>query len=98
MAHALRLRGPLAGEPMADMFHVLLLVVATWMAFWSLATLRLAEIVPQRILYIVFLESSFVAALVLLRRGHLRRASLIYLAGIWIWATLVLTYAGTIRT
>ncbi len=48
-----------------------------------------------RIFNSVALEASYATALVLLRFGHFRRASLAYLAGTWIWGTLVcLSYGG----
>ncbi len=40
----------------------------------------------------LFLEASLVAALVLLRLGYFRRASMVHLAGIWIWATLIFIF------
>jgi signal transduction histidine kinase len=48
-----------------------------------------------RIFNTVVLAASYTTALVLLRLGHFRRASLAYLAGIWIWATLAcFSYGG----
>ena len=41
---------------------------------------------------------SYVTALVLLRLGHFRRASLAYLAGTWIWATLVCFSFGGVHS
>jgi signal transduction histidine kinase/CheY-like chemotaxis protein len=49
----------------------------------------------QRIFFPIVLEANYIIALVLLRLGHFRRASLGYLAGIWTWATLVsFSYGG----
>src|SRR5947199_2865629 len=64
------------------------------MAFWYAVTLNLAALVLARILYVPILEACLAAALILLRRGHLRPASLVYLAGIWVWATLAVSYIG----
>lgn len=98
VADALRLRGPLADDPTAQVLHVLLLVVAIWMAFWYAVTLNLAAIVLPRLLYVPILEVCLAAALILLQRGHFHGASLVYLTGIWLWATLIVTYIGTIRS
>lgn len=43
-------------------------------------------------------EACYAAALVLLRLGHFRRASLAYLAGTWIWATLVSSFFGGVHS
>src|SRR5947199_3054664 len=67
------------------------------MAFWYAVTLNLAALVLARILYVPILEVCLAAALISLRSGHFRRASLVYLAGIWLWATLAVSYVGTIR-
>ena len=40
MTHFLRLRGPLAADPAAQMFHIFLVVVGIWMTVSIIATLR----------------------------------------------------------
>ncbi|MEO8596031.1 MAG: ATP-binding protein [Candidatus Solibacter sp.] len=44
------------------------------------------------------LQASLAVALILLRLGQFRRASLVYLAGSWVWATAIMYAAGGIRT
>jgi hypothetical protein len=80
------------------MLHVLLVLLAIWLAAAFLFTLNLAPISFPRIFNPAVLEGSLVAALVLLRLGHLRRASLVHLWGIWMWATLSFLFFGGIRS
>ncbi|HEX6881545.1 MAG TPA: histidine kinase dimerization/phospho-acceptor domain-containing protein, partial [Terriglobales bacterium] len=94
----LRLRGPLAGDPTGQMFHVLLVLVAVWMAAGAVITLRLAPIAFERIFLPILLQASLAAALLALRMGRLRLASIIYLAGTWLWATTVMQASGGIYT
>ena len=92
------LRGPLAADQTARMLHVLLASLAVWIAAAFAATIRLAPVTLPRWLYALALEVSYVIALLLLRRGNFRRASLAYLTGVWIWATLICFSAGGIRS
>ncbi len=57
-----------------------------------------ARVSFPRIFSPLVLEASYVTALVLLRLGNFRRASLAYLVGTWIWATLVSYSYGGIRS
>ncbi len=86
------LRGPLAADQTARMLHVLLVTLAVWIAAGWVATIPFARVSFPRIFYTAVLEASYATALVLLRLGHFRRASLAYLAGTWIWATLVCSF------
>ncbi|HTT22409.1 MAG TPA: ATP-binding protein [Candidatus Sulfotelmatobacter sp.] len=95
---ALRLRGPLAADPTARMFHVLLVAIAVYMAVAALATLPLAPVTLSRLVNPVMLQASLIAALILLRLGEFQRASLVYLVGNWLWATSVVYISGGIRT
>ncbi len=89
------LRGPLADDQTARMLHVLLVTLVAWMAAGWVATIPFAQVSFPRIFNPLLLEANYGAALVLLRFGHFRRASLVYLAGTWIWATLVcFSYGG----
>lgn len=97
-AHALRLRGPLAADATAQMLHVLLLVVAVWMAFWAVVTLNQAPVTLPRIVFPAILQISLAAALILLRLGQFHRASLVYLGGTWLWTTLIIGYRAGIRS
>ncbi len=89
------LRGPLASDPRARMLHVLLVTLIVWVAAGWVATIPFARVSFPRVFYTALAEASYIGALVLLRLGHFRRASLTYLAGVWIWATLdCLSYGG----
>ena len=92
------LRGSLTGDQTAGMLHLLLATLAVWMACVWFATIPLARVSVPRISYPVILEASYIIALVLLRLGHFRSASLAYLAGTWIWATLVCYSYGGIHS
>jgi hypothetical protein len=70
LLHALRLRGPLAADPTAQMLHALVLTIAVWMAVGVIVTLNLAPITPVRLISPLALEASLVAAVILLRRGQ----------------------------
>jgi PAS domain S-box-containing protein len=83
------LRGTLATDQMARMLHVLLASILVWIAAVFFATIPFAPVSFPRIFNTFVLEAMYAIALVLLRFGHFRRASLAYLAGTWIWATLV---------
>jgi signal transduction histidine kinase/CheY-like chemotaxis protein len=77
------------------MLHVLLTALAVWFAAGWVATIPFARVNFPRIFSPIVLQASHIVALVLLRLGHFRRASLTYLTGIWIWATLIcFSYGG----
>ncbi len=80
------------------MLHVLLAALAVWLAAGWVATIPFAPLSFPRIFNPMVQESGYVAALVLLRRGHFRRASLTYLAGTWIWATLICFSFGGVHS
>ncbi len=89
------LRGSLAADPTARILHLLLATVAVWMAAGWVATIPFATKSFPRYFNPLVQEASYVTALVLLRLGHFRRASLAYLAGTWIWASLIsFSYGG----
>jgi PAS domain S-box-containing protein len=89
------LRGSLAADQTARMLHVLLVTLTVWMAAAFCATIPFAQVSFPRIFNSVVLLVSYATALVLLRLGNFRRASLAYLTGTWIWATLVCySYGG----
>jgi hypothetical protein len=92
------LRGSLADDRTARMLHVLLVSLAVWMAAAWLATIPFAPKSFPRIFNTVVLVACYATGLVLLRLGHFRRASLAYLAGTWIWATLVSSFFGGVRS
>ena len=98
IASFIGLRGPLASDPAARMLHVLLMAFALWILAAFAATFRMAPVSFSRLFNPFVLEVSYVIALVLLRLGNFRRASLAYLTGVWIWGTLICFFAGGIRS
>ena len=92
------LRGSLGTDQTARMLHVLLATLAVWMAAGWVVTIPFAPVSFPRIFNPLVMEVSYVIAVVLLRLGHFRRASLAYLAGTWIWATLICFSAGSLRS
>jgi PAS domain S-box-containing protein len=94
------LRGSLAADQTARMLQVLVAILAVWMAATWVATIPFAQarFSFPRTFYPSVLEASYATALVLLRLGNFRRASLAYLAGTWIWATLVSSSFGGIHS
>jgi signal transduction histidine kinase/DNA-binding response OmpR family regulator len=80
------------------MLHALLLLIAVWTAVSWIATLHLAPITFARVLNVVVLEATLAAALVVLWRGYFRSASIIHLAGVWLWATLMLSFFGGLHS
>jgi PAS domain S-box-containing protein len=83
------LRGSLAADQAARMLHVLLAVLSVWLAAGWVATIPFAAVSFPRIFNSLVVQVTYAIALVLLRLGHFQRASLAYLAGTWIWATLI---------
>ena len=76
------------------MLHGLVLVLAVWYALWSAILLPLYPNFWPRLSSAILFESGPVAGLVLLRRGHFRRASLAYLGLTWL-ATTIRTAMGS---
>ena len=94
----LRLRGPLAADPTARTLHALL---AGILAFDTVAYFVQRPFSPNKPVSMVnsiLLSAALIAALVLLRRGRLRSASVTYLTAMWVFATIVIRVAGGIRT
>jgi signal transduction histidine kinase/CheY-like chemotaxis protein len=92
------LRGSLAHDRTARILHVLLATLLVWMAAAFVSTIPFAPVSSPRIFNSLILEASYATALVLLRLGHFRRASLAYLAGTWTWATLVSSFYGGVHS
>jgi signal transduction histidine kinase/DNA-binding response OmpR family regulator len=100
VVHALRLRGPLAADPTARILHALVLALAIWSAIWTIATLPLYPNLMARLLRVRFVMVADlvpVTTLILLRLGHFRQASYIYLAGQWVHATYNIAINGSIQ-
>ncbi len=96
--HALRLRGPLAGDPTAQTLHAFLLSLALWLGTWSAILLPLYPHPPRRIIGAVIQILIPLGPLVVLRLGFLRRASLFYLGLSWAFATYIVAFNGGIRS
>src|SRR5690242_14009910 len=94
---ALRLRGPAGGDPTAQTLHsltvVLLCLLSTHIgiAFHNN---------PNKLLVALLAIPGLltpVATLVLLRRGDVRASGIIYLAGMWVYFTAVISLNGGIH-
>jgi signal transduction histidine kinase/CheY-like chemotaxis protein len=93
-----RLRGSLADDRTARMLHVLLAALVVWLAAGWVATIPFVPVSFPRIFNPLVQEVSYAIALVLLRLGNFRLASLAYLTGTWIWATLVCFSFGGVHS
>jgi two-component system, cell cycle sensor histidine kinase and response regulator CckA len=98
-ARALRLRGPLADDATAQVLNTLLVGVLCWAVF------DVAVIIPlfaARKLFSTAAASCVVLilsiALALLYRASLRAASLVYLSGMWLLATIVIALTAGIHS
>src|SRR4051812_48238975 len=94
---ALRLRGPLGTDPIARLLHALVLAIAVWFAFWTAVLIPLYPNRGPRLGVALLAEIGPIAALVLLRLGLFRHASVVYLAGAWLHTTVRMTMNGGIR-
>ena len=98
--HALRLRGPLAADPTAQILHALVLALTIWSAIWTIATLPVYPDSMARLLrlrFVIVADLVPVTTLVLLRLGHFRQAAYVYLAGTWVHATYNIAINGSIQ-
>jgi len=98
LAHFLRLRGPLAADPAAQIFHIFLVVVGIWMIVSVISTLPLAPVTFHRLLVASPMNVGVIGALIVIRLGYYRAASLVYLASVWIQATVSTSSLGGIRS
>jgi hypothetical protein len=73
-------------------------MIAVWMAIGFIVTLNLSPVTPARMVLPLALQASLAAALILVRLGHFQLASLVYPAGSWAWAAVVMYISGGIRT
>jgi signal transduction histidine kinase/CheY-like chemotaxis protein len=96
--HELRLRGPLAADPTAQMLHALLLIVTIWMAVALLVTGKLISWPVRRVLTYGTVQVGLISSLTLIRLGYCRVSSLVYLTSTWIYATLAVSAMGGIRS
>jgi len=99
VAETFRLRGPLAEDPTARMFNVLLCALTAWWGTWTAVLLRFhwSDLFWSMQNEIATL-AALVTALTFLRRGWFRAAGISYLAGIWFFATHIMAFNGGIRS
>jgi signal transduction histidine kinase/ActR/RegA family two-component response regulator len=97
--NALRLRGPLANDPTAQILNALLVGVLCWFVF------DVAVIIPLHAVHKAATAAQassigliFAIALALLYQGSLRAASLVYLSGMWLRATIAMALTAGIRS
>ena len=98
--YALRLRGPLAADPTAQILHALVLALTIWSAIWTIATLPVYPDSMARLLrlrFVIVADLVPVTTLILLRLGHFRQAAYVYLAGTWMHATYNIAINGSIQ-
>jgi signal transduction histidine kinase/CheY-like chemotaxis protein len=98
--HALRLRGPLAADPTARILHALVLALTIWSAIWTIVTLPLYPNLMARLLrlrFVMVADLVPVTTLILLRLGHFRQATYVYLTGQWVQATYNIAINGSIE-
>src|SRR5947209_8355777 len=96
--YASRLRGPLASDPNAQLLHVLVLALAIWYGLWTVILLPLYPGALSKLPNVALAEMAPFLALVLLRFGFFRQASIAYLAVTWAFATVVVAHDGGIRS
>lgn len=95
---AFRLRGPLSGDPAAEVLQILLLSLCACLALdLVLVQPRTPAVLPNASVLILG-AISYGTALLLLRNGLLRRASLFYLVGTWLMWTVVIVWNGGIHS
>jgi PAS domain S-box-containing protein len=94
----LRLRGPLANDPTAKILHSLLAGLLCWIVFNIVLISPFYAVHETGSLGIsLFAGLLFATAIVLLNRGQLRTASLLYLFGVWLPATVTIVWNGGIH-
>jgi len=104
IAGALRLPGPAADQPAAGTFYALLwglqLLFTIHAGLGMLLTIR-NQPFQERFVFVVFVNALLVltpgTCLILLRRGLLRPAGTVYLAGVWLAYTLIILFNGGIH-
>ena len=98
LSELLRLRGPLAGDPTAGILHALLIGLLVWDALHgSVFLFFVAKPLPSAAL-LLFQVIAFLIALRVLHGGNIRLASLAYLCGVWVPATIVILLNGGIAS
>src|SRR4051794_1217661 len=98
VARALRLRGPLATDPIARLLHALVLSLGIWYAFWSIVLIPLYPNKGARLGVALVAELAPLSALILLRLGFFRQAAVAYLGIAWLHATYRISLNGGIHS
>jgi PAS domain S-box-containing protein len=98
LAAALRLRGPLAGNPKAQTMNGLLLGILAWLGIHDLIFLALSARKPANLAMTTALALIAILSLSLLRRSTLRAAGVVYIVGCWLIFSAVITLSGGIRS
>jgi PAS domain S-box-containing protein len=80
------------------MFHIFLVVVGIWMMVSIISTLPLAPVTFRRLAAASPMNVGVIVALILIRLGYYRAPSLIYLASVWIQATVSTSSLGGIHS
>jgi hypothetical protein len=80
------------------MFHIFLVVICIWWMVGNIITLPLAPITFIRLFAGSPMIGGVFAALIVMRLGHYRAASLIYLCGVWMMATWTTSAMGWVRS
>jgi PAS domain S-box-containing protein len=101
LSGALRLRGPLAGDPTARILHTLLLGIVIWLGAYFLFFFPFPIFVVRRLGAGAIASGVFLTAaisLYVLRRGSLRNSALIYVWGMWLSFSVLIFFGGGIRS
>jgi PAS domain S-box-containing protein len=93
-----RLRGPLVNDPTAKILYSLLVGLLCWVLFNIVVISPFYAVHKTGSLDIsLFVGLIFATAIALLSRGKLRTASLLYLWGVWLPATVIIVWNGGIH-
>jgi PAS domain S-box-containing protein len=99
LAGAVRLQGPLTCEPKAIGLHSLLLILLGCLGFHALIIVPLvADRKPANLMALAVMALFSSIALLLLRRGSLRTASVVYVASFWAVSSGIIVLNGGIRS
>jgi signal transduction histidine kinase len=91
------LHGPLADDPRAKVLHALLLGMLCWTLFQGMLIAPFSTATTPSIIAVTLgVESAVAVAMILLRRGRIRTAGVVYLAGIWVLASVLIVLNGGI--
>lgn len=95
-----RLRGPLEGNPTANLLHVLLVGLLLWTVGHTILFVATPFILRRAVsvALLLYLAISAIIALLLLRRGSLHNASIVYLWGVGLLASVLVCLSGGSRS